>query len=481
MNRPLNIVWITVDQMRADIVTSTSRYAGQFPAFDRLDNEGMYCSNAFAQNPACVPSRISMFTGRYPHSDGYRGMFTGCAPGAQWNTLMTLPPERPNIVRWCKEQGYATCWGGVNHVLNQEACQRWVDSSNDFSTSEPVLLEDEPSGALARTHYVGRVAENYDREKHADCCHVRHCQRFMEAHHDEPFFCTVDIREPHPPFMLWPEWDEDLHEELPEVCPIEACSPMIQAIRRRFDVEGLSDEERRLVARAYHSQCRHADALVGDMLETIDQLGLADNTIVIVNGDHGEFMGRHGCYEKWFSCLYDDLLHVPCWLRLPDRIPAQATCSHLIELVDILPTLYDYLNMDAGWFLHGRSLMPLCINPNAEHRQDVYAVGGVETEALERLGSVERYKGAYQLKQQTLIDSPASMRRTVMLRTQQWKYILWLGGEEELYHLENDSGEMNNCINDSACEQVRAEFRLRMACRLLETAPDSPVIERLWA
>ncbi len=126
---------------------------------------------------------------------------------------------------------------------------------------------------------------------------------------------------------------------------------------------GLSWSEKQGIAAAYHTAAAYLDLNVGRVLAAIDELGLKDDTLVIYLGDNGYHLGHHGRFEK--HCCYERAVRVPLVMRLPGRIPAKSATAALVEFVDVVPTVLEYLelpppaNEPPPRDLHGQSLRPL--------------------------------------------------------------------------------------------------------------------------
>lgn len=484
---PLNVLWLTCDEMKASAVSVYGHPRTQMPAFERMAREGALFENAFVQMPKCVPSRCSMMTGRYPHTDGFRTLRGRTDlpkhPEVDTNDLVALTEGVPNLVSRLREEGYKTCLLGKNHLVEWNLHKKWFDKTPSWDWDRPKMVEP-VSPELRRADYVGRIdPESIDPERFADAVSAREFGEFLDEQSGYPFFAVVDLGKPHPPYDEYPWYpsaDIPLEEiELDPVLPLEEAPSVEQAIRRSKGLEGLSDEDRKKVLRAYWTMCEFADDQVGKILRHLDERGLAENTLVILTADHGDFATERACYEKWDTAFYECITRVPLLMRLPGKIPAGKRFAQLTELVDLLPTTLDFAGYEAGWWVHGRSVGPLIRGETDQHKEAVFCQGGVERPLIERV--YEPTDRPTPVKQQVALDYPVAMLRAKMVRTERWKYVLRLEGDSELYDLKTDPGERRNRIHDPDCQGILGELKDHLLRFMLEYETDRPEVHSLFA
>jgi arylsulfatase len=211
-----------------------------------------------------------------------------------------------------------------------------------------------------------------------------------------------------------------------------------------FHTAGMTDDDRRQVTAAYYAMIELIDDQVGRMLETLEETGQLENTVVIFMSDHGEMLGDHGIYLKG-PHFYDEAVHVPLVLSWPGRFKAGLKSDALVELIDLVPTLLEAACLDVPESVQGRSILPILLGDAdpATHREAVYA----------EYYNAWTHKRAY----------------GTMLRTASEKIVVYHGIDAgELYDLEEDPNEFNNLWNDPA--------RSAMKTRLLKRAFDASVL-----
>ncbi|NJK90764.1 MAG: sulfatase-like hydrolase/transferase [Blastochloris sp.] len=328
--------------------------------------------------------------------------------------------------------------------------------------------------------------EDYDPETYQDSASARQTMQFLESVGEDPFFALIDIGEPHPPYKEWPGILDDLALDevtLPPYPELEESHPVVQAWRKSHGVEALTEMDRKRLLRAYWSQAMFADRLVGRLLDKLDELGLAQNTLVVWGSDHGDFIGEFGCYEKWDNALYDCLTQVPLVMRLPRVLPPGERKAALVELIDVAPTILEICEMPVPEWMHGRSLLALAQGRTERHKEVVFSQGGVEPVAVRKPGQdyLKRLNPSYYGKQRTLIEHPEALIRAHMVRTETHKLIYRLTGDHELYDLVADPGELVNRYGDAALAELQMSLQLKLLEFFATYQQDQPAIRELWA
>jgi choline-sulfatase len=210
------------------------------------------------------------------------------------------------------------------------------------------------------------------------------------------------------------------------------------------------------------------------ILDALEASGQADDTIVVLWADHGEFAGDHQMATKYDTTLYDSLLHVPLIMRGPG-VPEGQVRNTMVESVDILPTVADLCGVDIPRDIHGRSLRPCMENAGVEHRSSVLAQGGYDARTLAHGVWPGDAEGPYYAKNKTAHEFPESMCRTAMVRTQDWKLIHRQEGPNELYDLQDDPHELCNLYGMSDLREVQQRMQELLLDRCVEAwQPVSP-------
>ncbi len=491
---PKNLIIITSDEMRGDIPAYMGNPDCKTPNLDAFADKGIQFRNHFTVHGKCVPSRIAMVTGRYCHTDGYRSI----------NHTNHIDADTPSLLDVLKDRGYETAVFGHNH--------KWADFYGDNSKGSGVTdyhsyTTDlfEPFTKLS--HEVQQpgpdsvaVIENdkfcIEAERITDPISGFHDDnRALQVEHylrqvrdkNRPFFMEIDFGMPHPAYKVeepyFSMYDRDaitpFEYGLGENAPLP-----LKKMREIRGHDGTEAELRQLQA-VYYGMCTKVDKNIGKVLQTIDDEGLWDDTVVIFTTDHGDFAGQYGLPEKWDTAMQDCILHVPFILWAPGLTGGKSVES-LSEHVDITPTVLDLLGFSANWGIHGESMLPMI--DGTRRKEAVFADGGHEDDMIARFNRPIRHtdkKGrevpSTHGKQEVYGRFPESMARTKMVRTEDWKLVIRLAGGNELYNMKEDPTEMSNLWGDPAYNQVVQDLQLRLIEWCLRTDTDRPYQEVVGA
>ena len=501
-NKATNILFITSDEMRSDVLGCMGNPDVKTPNIDALAARGTIFENHFVPFPKCVPSRCAMHTGRYTHTDGIR-------------TVMGdnhLPKGDPNMGEFLRAQGFETAVMGLNHVWHNDWFYGTGDNTNkpkvnavDYQSFTDGPIADiaqkkitYPEGkqitgphidALAEIDYDGLISGEYPgfpdeiRAEQAEC-YLREVRDTSK-----PFFLQVNLGLPHPPYKIhepyYSMYDRDAITPFPYELPQDASLPLRAMREHRLGID-ISEASLREIQAVYYGMVSSTDARVGEILRALDEQGLTDSTLIIFCADHGDFAGQYGLNEKWDAAMQDCLLKVPYMMAGPG-IPAGHRVTTLSEHVDIPATIFDYFDFERPreWVWHGSSLLPL-ISGEAE-RKYVFADGGHEQAMRERFetpawgeknGKRIKTVGGKQLTYQ---ECPDAMARCKMVRSKEWKLVIRETGGNELFNMINDPYEMVNLYGDEQYKPIIAELQLELIQWCLRTDTDRPFLDPFGA
>jgi arylsulfatase A-like enzyme len=362
-----NVLFIAVDDLRPQL-NCYGRSQMHTPHIDQLASSGTLFERAYAMVPTCGASRASLMTGIRPSPNrfvGYRTWAERDAPGI------------PTLNDHFKANGYHTAsFGKVFHHA--------ADSKDGWSgpNRRPgdgwtgYVLEKN----IARTNndkpgrgYPYEAADKPDSRyldyKIADAAMEHMATRKNE---DKPWFLAVGLYKPHLPFAAPKKyWDlyskEDIHlppnYESPENAPGTALhnSGELRSYRGVPESGPVSDDMARRMIHGYYACVSFADAQVGRLLDRLEKTGQAQNTIVVLWGDHGWQLGEHGMWCK--HCTFETSMQVPLIVRAPGMDDNQRTRG-LTELIDLYPSLCELTGLPKPDHLDGRSFVPLLKNPD---------------------------------------------------------------------------------------------------------------------
>ncbi|HSH95472.1 MAG TPA: sulfatase, partial [Roseimicrobium sp.] len=271
-------------------------------------------------------------------------------------------------------------------------------------------------------------------EDHTDGKVATEAIKLLESHKDKPFFLAVGFYKPHTPYVA-PKKYFDLYPlekiQLPELAADfdkNAIAPAL-ASTKPWPYFGVTKDQARESKQAYYAAISFVDAQIGRVLDSLDRLGLRDNTVVVFWSDHGYHLGEHGLWMKQ-SC-YEESARVPMIISAPGMKSAGKVSPRTVELLDLYPTLADLASLTPPKTVEGATLRPLLQNPSAEWKRAAYS-------------QVQRGPNAGH-----------------SVRTERWRYTEWAGGTlgAELYDHSTDPQELRNLATDTKQAATVAELK----------------------
>jgi arylsulfatase A-like enzyme len=493
-----NILFIMTDQQRYDGVGVNGRPGIHTPHLDRLAGKSANFSAAYVQAPVCTPSRACFFTGRYAHAHKNRVNYT------ELDERETLLPG------YLQAAGYRTALVGKTHLYykypptKEEALRSgydFVDLHDGVSNTDPFSdyakwrTENDP---LKNVHYrtlakdvpelkSGLSADDnpfraaIDRQ-YSDTAWTgrRTCERIRQfAKSDKPFFLFSSFWKPHSPYEVHVPFDslyndvrfdlplQETRERILSLPPHVSSVVLRNEFRQRKAPYDMDREQLQWLYRSYYGTISHLDEEIGRILSTLDESGLAENTMIIFTSDHGDQLLEHGLMDK--SVFFESSVHVPLLIGHPSRI-RPGRYDDLVMSIDLLPTIFDVLGLEEPYHCHGQSLMPL-IGESAKKyqpRDQVYCEHNIP-EVFLNLFNFEKSKGVMGIRH------PDGK----MIRSKRWKYNYYPAGYQELYDMENDPGEYQNLATDPTRKPIVDEMKERLLDWLI-TATETEQIAPRW-
>ncbi len=484
--KPMNVIVITSDEMRGEAPGFLGNPDCRTPNLDRLAQRGVAFENQFAVHGKCLPSRVSMVTGRYSHTDGFRSVMEE----------NLLSEDQPDLLGRLKQEGYESAVFGLNHVWETLfASNKKGGGYTDYHSFTEGVFDDlakqvhevpspGPESRSVREDLVGKFFDYRGRKDRLEgfCDENRTAQalRYLKEVRDpdRPFYLHLNLSQPHPPYAVeepyFSMYDRESIQSWPHQLPDNAPEPLREMRRIRTGTE-VDPQALREIQATYYGMVTKVDTLVGKVVDCLETQGLMDNSIVLFWVDHGDFAGQYGLVEKWDTAMNDCILHVPMILCAPS-LPRGHRVSGLTEHVDVAPTILELLGIDPDWYIHGRSLLEtISGGPGKEY---IFADGGHEQPMLERFAnSPQSHKHKPEQmggKQLTYLKHPTTMARTKMVRSQRYKLVVRESGGNELYDLRQDPWELHNLYGQPGMEQVVLELQHQMLQWCLRTDPDQP-------
>jgi iduronate 2-sulfatase len=438
-NKP-NVLFIATDGLN----TALGCYGNNIvktPNIDRLAKRGVNFKNAHCQVPWCSPSRSSILTGLRPDSVKVFDLNTH---------FRTTVPDVVTLPQHFKNNGYhAARVGKIYHYGNPtdigmnglDDAISWHERVNPVGQGK---LEEDKITNLTPKKNLGNAmaywASTGTDEEQTDGKVATEAIRIMKERKNEPFFLAVGFFSPHCPFVA-PKKYFDLYDTskiiLPNINPADSVKFPKVAFNPTYTPFFWQDrpDMKKTIIQAYYASISFVDAQVGRLLDELDRLGLAENTVIVFWSDHGYQLSEHGQWMK--QSLWEEATHSPLIIVDPKLPPQFKGCLRTVELLDIYPTLTDLCNLSKPNHLMGTSLKPLMINPIKKWDRPAYT--------------------------QIFRAKEKAMGRTV--RTETWRYTEWGDGKYgvELYELTKDPKEQNNLGSVKGYESTKKEMQQLLA------------------
>ncbi|KAL6920336.1 hypothetical protein FSST1_004362 [Fusarium sambucinum] len=417
-DRP-NILFIMADQLAAPQLKMYNPDSQiKTPNLDRLASTSVQFDSAYCPSPLCAPSRMSLISGQLPMKIG------------AYDNAAQIGSDVPTYAHYLRSKGYHTSLAGKMHFIGDQLHgyeQRLTSDiyPGDFGWA---VNWDEPDTRLEWYHNASSILQagpcgrsnqlDYDEEVMFKSTqylwdHVR------EGPNKRPFALTVSLTHPHDPYTITKKyWNlyEDVDINLPEVKmnkeDLDAHSKRLLKVCDLWD-QDFTEEQIKRAKRAYYGSVSYVDDCIGRLLETLEDAGLAENTIVIFSGDHGDMLGERGLWYK--MSYFESSVRVPMLINYPKRFAPHRVTQN-VSTLDLLPTICDLVGTKPSPYLPMDGISML---PHLEGRE------GHDTVIAEYTGE-------------------GTVRPMMMIRRGDWKYITCPADEPQLYNLARDPKELDN-------------------------------------
>ncbi len=435
-----NVLFLICDDLNCDLGCYGHPQV-KSPNIDRLAQRGVRFSNAYCQYPLCGPSRASFMTGMYPDQTLIH------------RNAIYIREHVPNVVtvaQMFRRNGYiATRIGKIFHYnvpLHIGTSGHDDPYSWDFTINprgrdrddEDKIFSLRPGsfgGTLSWLAADGTDDEQTDGIAAANA--VELLKQYAASH--QRFFLAVGLYRPHTPYVSPKKYFDMYPREkivvpaVPEGYLDTLPAPARRSITQKKEQVNLANDLARQAIQAYHASITFADAQLGQILDALDETGLADNTIILFTSDHGYHMGEHGYYQK--TTLFENATHVPLVIAVPGMKTAGSVAKSPVEMVDFYPTLGELCGLKPPPSISGVSLVPALEDPAATPRTSAFT----------------QYASGYSI------------------RTPRYRYTEW--GKDgadgnELYDHETDAAEMHNLAGDPKHADTVAELSKLLQARI---------------
>ena len=410
-----NVILLFTDQHNNKVMGYNGHSDVITPNLDKLAKEAVVFDRAYCTRGVCVPSRISLMTGMMPRTlgvlengdrnpvldevvsmasifqyNGYKTFAFGKrhldqAADKGWDIKKDhafKPGDDDNYVSWIEREGYI-----------KEFAQDWAAEFGKGPRGSSEFNTQIPTADLGTR--ISKLPEEYTMEAYSTKETIKMIKE--NAHSAKPFFCWTSYYRPHQPYNPLPKYMEmyDVSRwgkgtiagdaiKMPEnfYQPTETLPPMLQSQRnggnKVWNMDKAFENEQlwRNYIGAYYALVTEIDHCIGEIIKTLNEEGIENETLIIYTSDHGDFAGNHGMVEKCASGhnVYEDILNVPLIFKIPGNKNKGKRTAELVTLADVLPTLIDVLDLklpETTYPIQGESLAKIITDSGTLDRKYV--------------------------------------------------------------------------------------------------------------
>ncbi|HSF45678.1 MAG TPA: sulfatase [Chitinophagaceae bacterium] len=414
-----NIIVIVTDDQRWDMMGCAGNSIIQTPNMDKMASEGVRFSHAFSSTPICAASRASILTGLYERKHGFS---FGTPPVSQSHSDISYP-------YLLKKAGYQTGFVGklgVKFDVSVDSLFNWkringfpywkvVDGKKTFLTD----IQTDQAIEFIKNSSSG-----------------------------DPFCLSLSFSAPHADDdskeqYFWPQELDSLYQHAIIPVPSTAAPAFYEGLpdflkgtmsRERWYWRFDTPEKYQNMVKGYYRMITGIDQALGRIRNTLDELGIADNTIIMLMGDNGYFLGDRGLADKWL--MHEASIRVP-FIYFDPRNKVKTgngVVSNMVLNIDVSPTVLELAGISIPKIVQGESLVPTVTGKNVKKRSSVFC--------------------------EHLMNNP-KIPNSEGIRTEKWKFIRYPKHPEfvELYDLENDPWEEKNLAGDARYRKNISHFQ----------------------
>lgn len=495
-----NVLFISIDDLRTSLGVYDDTIVVS-PNIDRLASEGFTFKEAFCQSAVCAPSRASLMTGVRP--DSTRVWHLG-------NKFREINPAAITMPQHFSKFGYHTVnigkifhnympdsisWDEPDLRPSRYVKKDWLKRDGETFYISPEVNESQKikRDSLLKLKPV-RYADGWNTGPAWEAADVHDTMYYDGAQtklaketltrlskSNQPFYFGLGYFRPHLPFTVpkkyWDLYDREsiplsANPEIPQNAPIQTMNSMYEL--RHYDGFGhithptgsyeLSEDTIRTLKQGYYASVSYVDALIGDLISHMKDLGIYKNTIIVVWGDHGYKLGDHNSWGKMTNYNID--LKVPIIIRYPDQPNRGMESEGITELVDLFPTLCELADIETPDYMQGQSLVPLIENPTQEWKSAAFS----------------------QFHRRPKVSADGKRYMGYSMNTKEYHYIEWYTwnhktGEKgtlenvELYDRINDPHEkVNIAISESLTTKIQ-ELSIQLEAGWAEALAKNEILE----
>lgn len=481
-----NVLFVSIDDLRTSLGVYDDPIAIS-PHIDKIAAEGITFRDAFCQAAVCAPSRASLMTGVRP--DSTRVWHLG-------DKFRDINPDAVTMPQYFSKYGYHTInLGKIFHNYMPDSIswdepdlrpsrylkKDWLkrDGETFYISEEVHISQVRKRDSLLKLKPV-RYADGWNTGPAWEAADVHDTMYYDGAQNeltkkaltrlsksDKPFFMGLGYFRPHLPFAVPKKyWDMyDRHKmpladnpNIPKGAPLHTMNSMYEL--RHYDGFNhighptsdyrMGEDTARILRQGYYASVSYVDALIGDLVDHMKMIGIYENTIIVIWGDHGWKLGDHNSWGKMTNYNID--LQVPIIIRSPNQKNKGAQTHALTELVDLFPTVCDLAGIDVPDYMQGVSLVPLIENPEAPWKRAAFS----------------------QFHRRPRVSADGKRYMGYSINTKEHHYIEWYSWDHdlktrgelqniELFDRNKDPYETTNIANDEGLAALKKELSVQLA------------------
>jgi arylsulfatase A-like enzyme len=426
-----NILFIAIDDLR-DWVRYLGHEQVKTPNLDRLSQRGVMFTHAYCASPVCNPSRTALMSGQRSSTTGVY------SNGIDWRQHVTLPTLNEHF----RANGYYVCGAGKIYHGSYPRDADWDDYQHE-TTTDPDDVDGKVKNrkgnkkAAAKSNAtsdgVGGIKFkplNCEDADMVDYHTVSYALKQLNRSHDKPLFLACGLHKPHMPWDV-PQKYYDMYPldkiQLPKVLETDLDDIPPAGVRmakpQGDHAEMLRSGRWKEAVQGYLAAITFTDAMIGRLMEGFDKSPFKDNTIVMTWSDHGWHLGEKQHWRKF--ALWEEATRNPFLITAPGVTKPGTVCERTIDYMSIYPTLCDLAGIPLPKHLEGPSIKKLLLDPQAPWERPAITTHGYQNHAA---------------------------------RTEDYRYIRYADGSEELYDELSDKLEWKNLANDPKYAGVKQEL-----------------------
>ena len=464
MRKKPNILIIYPDQMRADAMGCSGNKIVKTPNIDRLANEGVQFEEAYTSYPICCPFRASVLTGKYAQS---HGMIQNHFP---------LRGDQTFLAEMLRDTGYQTGYIGKWHLEGgpkpgfvprdrRFGFEHFIGFNRGHEYLQSVYFDD-----IGTPHFSKRYEPDYQTDQLIDFI-----DGAAKSESDKPFFGYISYGPPHFPNNMPEHWrgmydpaDMDLRIGVPDMERQRAvqerrlhefCGGNVKAAQHShaaYDTKPAGEPETEAEIRQfmaeYYGMISNIDWNVGRILNHLDRLGIAEDTMVIFWSDHGDMLGQHGSFCGIKNQAYRAAMQVPLIIRYPNRFQAGRKTKAMVDVgVDLMATLCQLVDIEQPEGTHSESYLDVLDGKTEDRRDRLWYQLFRQND-----GNVGEY-------------TPYAQRG---IRTKDWLYVRTKDKRVDLYDLSADYYEQHNLVDKPEYASLMDDFDAQIATHMNATGDD---------